>query len=292
MVVAAGFRDAGFFRGIHQCRPTSTPMDSAGNPGKRARGNGVPENREDDGHMLISPRANIALAHYPKTAGSSLIVWFREAFPDSHYVVPGHWHLPVREGLEQLGLTPRPRRARGLRTCIRMLSRAWGTTAAAPPRCDLRIIGVIREPFEMLISLFEYWRRYDFEVEPKDRLIQIARQGTFREFLSLGVRSRRLASYDSFFDLDGPAWPTTRLLDFSSLEPALAAVCEEFDLPAPAPLGTINAAPAKPRDVSAYVAAAGPLMANVRSHFGWYYKTGSDQLVRGRPDGTRLCRAA
>jgi hypothetical protein len=38
--------------------------------------------------MLHSPAANIAFAHYPKTAGHSLVSWFRGAFPDAAFVDP------------------------------------------------------------------------------------------------------------------------------------------------------------------------------------------------------------
>ena len=38
--------------------------------------------------MLYSRSANIAFAHYPKTAGHSLVAWFRETFPDAAFVDP------------------------------------------------------------------------------------------------------------------------------------------------------------------------------------------------------------
>jgi hypothetical protein len=159
-----------------------------------------------------------------------------------------------------------------------------------PERCDLRIIGVVREPFEMLISLYEYWRRYEFAEEPDADLIRAARTSTFREFLQLAVGDKLLANYETYFDIGGPAWSTTRLIDFQSLEPALHAVCLEFDIAAPAELRRLNFAPRQRRDVGAFLAEAGSLVFEVRSHFRWYYEEAVRIMVRGqvRPTAVRL----
>jgi hypothetical protein len=238
--------------------------------------------------MLYSSQANIAFVHYPKTAGCSIVRWFVQTFPDAEYVAPENPHLPVRLGLQRLGLaapepaveSPRPAKQRGFLRRIAGLRLADVTPPALPPP-QPRIIGVIREPFEMLVSLFEYWRRWVFQEEPKDPLIRLARTGTFREFLVLGVAARTLANYETFFDLGGPAWSATRLLDFSSLEPALAEACREFRIQATVRLGRDNAAPAGRRDLDHYRDEAGELMADVHDHFRWYYEHGIHAMIRG-----------
>ena len=210
--------------------------------------------------MLHSESAKLAFAHYPKTAGHSLASWFRRSIPDALYIEPPKIHtishFGVRESLEVLGLS----------------SRSCG---------DLRIIGVIREPFEMLVSLYEYWRGYEFHEQPRQPLIQAARNRLFPEFLAMAVGDYRVRSYEDFFDVGGPAWPTTRLLDFHSLQPALAAVCNEFGIKAPETLERLNAAPQPVRDLSRYRDEAGSLIAAVHRHFAWYYDEGVRIMLRG-----------
>jgi len=251
--------------------------------------------------MLYSRAMNFGFAHYPKTAGHSLSRWFREAFPDAEFVErhPRYDvnHLPVRESLERLGLVPsrggRPE-GRLLKAARRLRVAQWYKAIEArccrgSRRCSTRIIGVVREPFDMLVSLYEYWRRFDFPEEPTLQLIRCARTGTFREFLSLAVVERQLPNYCDFFDIAGPAAAFTRLLAFDSLEQALEEVCREFGLPLPAArLGQLNASPNRRRDLSPYIAEAGSLLADVHGHFRWYYEVGSRQMITG----TRRGRAA
>ena len=249
--------------------------------------------------MLYSPSMDIGFAHYPKTAGHSLTNWFRETFPDACLVEQHPLyqvnHLPVRESLERLGLVQRPvdrlgKPLRGLsRACARLTRRVagWlpaGRTAKAVDgaACGTRIIGVVREPFDMLVSLFEYWRCYDFTQAPTQPLIVSARTGNFREFLRMAVVDRVLVNYQDFFDVHGPARSTTRLLDFHSLEPALMQVCREFGVDMPSSkLKLLNAGPQRQRDLSRYRLEAGPLLSAVRSHFRWYYEEGTNVMVTG-----------
>jgi hypothetical protein len=49
---------------------------------------------ERRGRVLYSRASRIAFAHYPKTGGTSLQQWFREAFPDAQLLVPDNPHLP------------------------------------------------------------------------------------------------------------------------------------------------------------------------------------------------------
>ena len=249
--------------------------------------------------MLYSQSMDIGFAHYPKTAGHSLTRWFREVFPDAR-LVESHPlyevnHLPVRDSLEKLGLVP-PRRDPSLASCHRLtqacvkLSRTLVRCMPAGLRasiahgkpCPTRIIGVVREPFEMLVSLFEYWRSFDFAEEPTQPLIRAARQDGFRRFLGMAISDGGLAKYESFFDLNGPASSSTRLLDFNALEPALLQVCREFGVSSPkAKLGLSNVGPSRQRDLQRYQVEAGTLLSEVRSHFRWYYEEGVDMMVTG-----------
>jgi hypothetical protein len=246
--------------------------------------------------MLYSRAFNIAFAHYPKTGGHSLTKWFRESFPDADFVEQNRQydisHMPVRPALEQLGLVrppePAPAPARGLRGLASRsatYSRSFVDWLTGASICNTRIIGVVREPFDMLVSLFEYWRRFEFAVEPPQPFIACARKGTFREFVTMAVVKRVAVNYYEFFDLGGPAAANTRLLDFQSLEPALRHVCREFGVtPPPTKLGRLNAAPVEvreSRDVGKYLTAAGSLVHDVRTHFRWYYEQGVDQLITG-----------
>jgi hypothetical protein len=206
--------------------------------------------------MLFSPSVQIAFAHYPKTAGSSLTAWFCRCFADAAYVVPDVSHMPVRMGLETLGL---------------------GDTTGR----TIRIFGVVREPFETLISLYEYWRRYEFPEEPAAEFIQAARTRSFAEFVRLAVVDGHLPNYEVFFDVGGPVWNNTRLLDFHRLEPALATVCREFEIDPPTQLDRRNAAPYRIRDARDYMAEAGDLVPEVRRHFRWYYEEAASILERG-----------
>ena len=134
----------------------------------------------------------------------------------------------------------------------------------------------------MVVSLFEHWRSYDFAEEPTEPLIQAARQGGFRRFLGMAVGNGGLATYESFFDMDGPASATTRLLDFNALEPALFQVCREFGISvSEAKLGFLNVGPSRQRDLQRYRMEAGTLMSEVRSYFHWYYEEGVHVMVTG-----------
>jgi len=249
--------------------------------------------------MLYSQSMDIGFAHYPKTAGHSLTRWFREVFPDARLVEPHPIyevnHLPVRYSLDKLGLLPQSResslatRHRITRACATLYSKLArcfpvgqrASTVAGKP-CGTRIIGVVREPFEMLVSLFEYWRAYDFPQEPTQPLIRAARQDGFRRFLGMALGDGGLATYESFFDMDGPASSNTRLLDFNALEPALLQVCREFGVSVPqAKLGLVNVGPSRHRDLQRYREEAGTLMQGVRSHFRWYYDEGVHLMVTG-----------
>jgi hypothetical protein len=237
--------------------------------------------------MLYSAEANVAFAHYPKTAGCSISEWFRTAFPDARHALPGSPHVPVRESLQELEIIPRPRRQRGfVRTLGRLARRVPALRGVAQPHCDLRVIGVLRDPFAMAVSLYEYWRRHPFAREPDQPMVKAARTGSFRDFLVLAVHKRLLPNYERFFDVDGPAWAGTRLIEFESLDDGLHRVCDEFGLPHPR-LPTLNVAPTAGRDAASYLAEAGPLAFELRTYFRWYYEAGRRCVVRSDPSPQR-----
>lgn len=223
--------------------------------------------------MFYSPAANVGFAHYTKTAGTSLQHWFRRVLPDGELLDPENPHLPVRNALERIESGRVPSRWRWLAS---IRGRAVGRGAPL-------IVGVIREPFEMLVSLFEYWRRHEFPVEPTAAFILAARRGTFREFLRMAVIDGHSPTYEWFFDIGGPAWPRTRLLDFSAVDRGVVAVAKELGIEDPPPLERRNAADVGSRDLDAYRAAAGALMGDVRRHFRWYYDEGVGLAIGGLP---------
>lgn len=222
--------------------------------------------------VLYSRQARIAFAHYPKTGGISLHLWFRKVLPDAELLVRDNPHLPVRTGLEMVAAESRA--GRGSRW------RAWRTAASAQePRL---VVGVLREPFAMLVSLFEYWRAYPFATEPAAAFIRCARTGTFAEFVHMAVVEGQLPTYESFFDVGGPAWSRTMLLDFGSLESGLRAVAARMRLRCRPSLDRHNEHRGT-RDMAAYRAAAGPLAGDVRRYFRWYHETGLSLVGRLAP---------
>jgi hypothetical protein len=227
--------------------------------------------------VFYSPSAHVGFAHYTKTAGTSLQHWFRRVFPDGDLLDPANPHLAVRESLARIAAPRQRSRWRWLPAI-----RGWAASHREP-----LIVGVIREPFEMLVSLYEYWRRHEFPAEPTADFILVARQGRFREFLRMAVVDGHAPTYEWFFDVGGRAWARTRLLDFSTIDLGLAAVAEELGIDAAPRLDRRNAAVGE-RDLEAYRSAAGGLLAEVRRHFHWYYHEG----VRLTIGGPRPGRAA
>jgi hypothetical protein len=233
--------------------------------------------------MLYSLAANVAFAHYPKTAGSAIAEWFRRSFPDARYVKPGHPHVAVRRTLAWLSggrsLSPFER--------ARYLVRASNWMLPIEPIADIhsriRIIGVVREPLEMLASLYEYWRRGDTNPNPRDALVTAAWEGRFPEFVRRAIDGR-LESYHDFFDAGGPAWPNTRLVHFDDVAGGIARACREFGLNVPVLLPQKNCGTGTSSRIAEYTRLAGPLTSEVRRHFAWYHDT------FGHADHPATCR--
>ena len=230
--------------------------------------------------MIHSAAGNIAFAHYPKTAGCTMFQWFTTAFPDAMHLDPERPHMNVGRSLRHMGAVAKGSPAGGLR-----LLNPIDWLAPRKPRptvavSGLRIIGVIREPFEMLVSLYEFWRKTPagMQVSP---FVDTARNGTFRDFLWMAVVQKEMPKYEEFFDVGGPAWANTRLIDFATLESGLAAVCAEFGIHDPPRLERINAGGGRQRSLEDYRASVATLGINVRNHFRWYYEHGVRLAIRG-----------
>ena len=230
--------------------------------------------------MRVSRQHRIAFAHYPKTAGSSVQRWFIDSFPDAVLLRPKNPHICVADSLKKL------QRWKEIKHIVRLIQRS--TPFVSPHAYDppwpmsLRVVGVLREPFEMLVSLYEYWRRDVFTIEPTQPFILLARHGEFRDFLAAALIGKRMPTYEEFFNVGGPLWHNTRLLDFESLKPALDVVSVDFGVLNPRPLPELNRSLRGQRNLDCYRDEAGPLMAEVHRHFRWYYEEGVHLMIRGK----------
>jgi hypothetical protein len=230
--------------------------------------------------MIHSAAGNIAFAHYPKTAGCTMFQWFTTAFPDAMHLNPERPHMNVGRSLRHMGAVAKSSPPGGLRLLNPIDWLAPRKLRPAVAASSLRIIGVIREPFEMLVSLYEFWRKTPAEMQVSP-FIDTARNGTFRDFLWMAVVQKEMPKYEEFFDVGGPAWANTRLIDFATLESGLAAVCAEFGIHDPPRLERINAGGGRQRSLEDYRAGVATLGINVRSHFRWYYEHGVRLAIRG-----------
>lgn len=230
--------------------------------------------------MLYSRRHNIAFAHYPKTAGSSVQRWFFDTFSDAVLLDEENPHLPVEESLRLMRPRWQKRAVRLGRDSLRIFSPHLAEQFRPFPE-SLRVIGVLRDPFDMLVSLFEYWKREPFEIEPADPFVQCARRGCFHDFVAAAVIGSRVPTYERFFGAGGPLWASTYLLDFETIQPALDRLCETLEIRNHRPLPALNRAPVGGRDTTRYREEAGPLVAEVHRYFRWYHDEGVRLMIRG-----------
>ena len=231
--------------------------------------------------MLISRGYGIGFAHYPKTAGTSLQRWFIETCPDAELLLPENPHYPVALSLRRLRPNTAQRQLRRFsRRALALLSPKLADRSR-PLHESLRIVGVMRDPFEMLVSLFEFWKQEPSLADNTDPFIRCARHHTFRDFVAIAVIGGRITTYEKFFDVGGPLWHNTTLLDFESLELAVQSFCADHGLGHARPLPSLNRSQGG-RDIQPYVDEIGPLMGDVRRHFRWYYEEGVHLMLRGR----------
>lgn len=225
--------------------------------------------------MLVSYQHKLAFAHYPKTAGTSMRDWFLASFPDAQYLNPANPHLPVGESIHLLRRNLRGTPMGTLRHARAGVLRRLGVASGAWPDPGWRVFGVVRDPFEMLVSLYEYWRTYWTTNEPPGPLVPFvncALHHTFRDFVSAAVIGGCIAPYELFFGSGGPLWSRTTLLPFETLEQSLRDFCVNAELPASARLGVANRTPFIGRDLGRYADEIGGLMEDIRRHFHWYYE--------------------
>jgi len=222
--------------------------------------------------MLYSAKHHIAFAHYPKTGGGSISTWFSGAFPDAVEVCTVDCHVPVRAALAMLtggeSMPPwrrcfRPQRMGRLRA-----ARRFDVRRAR----ELRVFGVVRSPFDMLVSLFRWWRMPEHHSSAYHPLRNAAERGDFRGFVEEAVVSGRLQPYENFFDVGGLAWPGTRLLHFDALEAGLNEVLREFQIPVPVALPRLNQASPDGKTRDSYERQAGSLLPAVDRYFAWYHR--------------------
>lgn len=220
--------------------------------------------------MLYSDRFGIGLARHPKTASSALTVWFLKNFPDAHASDPHDPHMTVPASLRRFGLVSEPRATPNWH---RMLPKAIRPRSALPRLArEVTVIGVVREPFEMLVSLYSFWRR---RAGAKQRrpgsLSYTAAQGSFRDFVVHAVVEGKLPNYRDFFGVGLPEQPRLKLIDFRSICSGLEAVCREHGLTASTCLSVANMAPAG-HDFERFRDEVRFLIPAIRSRYRWYYE--------------------
>ncbi len=215
-----------------------------------------------DGCMLYSKAHNLIFGHYPKTAGTSMLEWFQRVFPDALVLDQRNYHLDLRAGLRRLHL--------------------WNRQRMNPFHHKPRVIGVVREPFEMLVSLYEFWQRCPNHPDPSCEIVNASRNYNFKAFLKLATDGHQVPRYEDFFALSHPGQSTVRLIDFDNLEAGLREALDTLDIDVDISLRRTNCSPSKRTDLSEYVEQAGPLMLDVHRYFAWYYTDGVHLMASGK----------
>lgn len=220
--------------------------------------------------MLYSAGQRIGLARHPKTASNSLTAWFHATFPDAKNADVHDNHLPVPKSLRRLGLVKEPTPSPKWHGLIPKPLRPRPTKPSLVK--DITVIGVVREPFEMLVSLYSYWRRTAIATpRTPGTLRYTAAHGTFRDFVVHAVVEGKLPNYSEFFGVGLPEQPSLTLIDLRSLGAGVAAICRDYGLPAPAPLAVENAAPT-PHDYDRFREEVRFMIPAIRSRYRWYYE--------------------
>lgn len=225
-----------------------------------------------DPSVLYSPSQRIAFAHYPKTAGGSVSTWFRETFPDAVEVHHSDAHVSVRAALSHLTAgRSLPLRRRLFRKTSALVT-PGGRFLHPREAKNIRIFGVVRSPFDMIVSLFRWWRRPEHHAASYSPLRRAAENNDFRQFLECAVVRRQLPRYEDFFDVGGFAWSNTTLLHFDGLQNGLQALMSAYRIHAPVRLEQRNRAAPDEVSIAAYERHAGPLVPKFHDYFSWYYR--------------------
>jgi hypothetical protein len=225
--------------------------------------------------VLYSPSQRIAFAHYPKTAGGAVSTWFRATFPDAVEICHSDAHIPVRAALSYLtqGRSLPLRRRLSLKSSKLVPS---GVGILQPSEAKtIRIFGVVRSPFDMIVSLFRWWRRPEHHSATYTPLRRAAEHDDFRQFVECAVIRRQLPRYEDFFDVGGFAWNNTSLLHFDGLEGGLQSLMSAYRIKAAVRLEHRNRATPDRASHTAYERQAGSLVPKVHAYFSWYYRNQS-----------------
>ncbi|MGA0040222.1 MAG: hypothetical protein ACO3NZ_10265 [Pirellulales bacterium] len=231
--------------------------------------------------MLYSRVHNLVFAHYPNTGGSSVGTWFRQAFAgDLIDHEPEHPHHHVRKGLSRLRCGPSPPRLPIARWLYQYSQRS---TSPHRVPLDVRVLGILREPFDLLRSLFLYWQR-PASPDAKSPFIRSAVTKEFDTFVWLATAKRCLPNYHRFYAVGSPTWPQTTLVDFGNLEAGLQEAMNRLAIPVTVQLPRVNVNPARlqatasPGDTPTFDTR---MEATVRRHFAWYYSEGRNLCRNG-----------
>ncbi len=228
--------------------------------------------------MIFSPAHNVAFAHYPKCGGTSVTEWFKNTFEDAQFLETERLH----KGVSHLNV----KGAIGLIRSRQKNIFFRNNSDSNPPMTltELRIIGVLRDPFDMLVSLYTFWKHVPFSkfgVAVLPKVIQTAREESFCRFLEVAVLEKTIETYHGFFNVDGPLWHQTYLLPFENLENALTKLSLELDLPvSKAWLNRLNVNPKPDRKIHTYLYEASSLLADIEQHFSWYYSEASNHRYK------------
>jgi hypothetical protein len=228
--------------------------------------------------MLYSDRSGIGLARHPKTASSALAVWFLETFPDAKASDPHDPHLSVPVSLRRFGLVSTPKAPPRWH---RILPKQFRPRPASPELVrSVTVIGVVREPFEMLVSLYSYWRRRASEKHRRPgSLSYTAAHGSFRDFVVHAVIERKLPNYHDFFGVGLPEQPALELIDFRSIRSGLETVCRDHGVPASTAVPVANVAPSD-HDYNRFRDEVRFMLPAIRSRYRWYYEEASHRLAK------------
>lgn len=219
--------------------------------------------------MLVSLSHNLAFVHYPKTGGMSVTDLLTSCMPDARLIDPGSRHLDLPHGLKRLMYQNRPIRRR-LAECLGRPIGRCDVTLPAP--LELRVLGILRDPFEMTVSLFEYWgRKLPEDEKHHSPLASAATRGDFQTFLRIMASDcESFPTYRRFYDFGGPLWARTTLVDFAHLRSGLAEALARLGIKADLDrLRHLNAGNRTSERMPDFEREAGPLAGSIRRRFGW-----------------------